>query len=344
MLEAAQHHEEAPLRRLAVVLIAGTALVTGCSTGNNTGDDLQVADTVTAATPADSPATTAAPAGAVLPLSQHATAIAVNAAQHTAAVAVDNPPALLLYDLTSTNTPPRTVALPGRVDNLSTSGDTVLAPVRTANALLRVTLPAATVDKITITGGPVAANTKGNHTLVALHDTKSVAVLTGDRTDRTITGLASADQALPVGDKAVVIDRLRTAIFDLNPAAGTVGAGLRAGDGATNAVTDNYGRVLVTDSRGGELLVYKPDTLVELQRYPVPGAPYGIAYDPTHNLAWVTLTATNQVVGYDIAGGEPVERHRLPTVRQPNSVAVDPTTGRVLVASADGGGVQVINP
>ena len=132
--------------------------------------------------------------------------------------------------------------------------------------------------------------------------------------------------------------------FDLDPAAGTIGAGLRAGDGATNAVTDKYGRVLVTDSRGGELLVYKPDTLVELQRYPVPGAPYGITYDPAHDLAWVTLTATNQVVGYDIAGGEPVERHRLNTVRQPDSVAVDPNTGRVLVASADGGGVQVITP
>ena len=332
------------MRRLAVVLIAGSALVTGCSSGTNTGDDLQVADTVTAATPANSPAPAATPPGTVLPLSQHATAIAVDAAQHTAAVAVDNPPALLLYDLTSIDAAPKSVALPGRVDNLSTTGDLVLAPVRTANQLLRITLPAGTVDKITLTGGPVAANTQGDQTLVALHDTKSVAVMTGDKTDRTITGLASADQALPVGDKAVVLDRLRTAVFDLDPTAGTVGAGLRAGDGATNAVTDNYGRVLVTDSRGGELLVFKPDTLIELQRYPVPGTPYGIAYDPTRHLAWVTLTATNQVVAYDVAGGEPVEKHRIATVRQPNSVAVDPNTGRVLVASADGGGVQVINP
>ncbi|EWM09917.1 lipoprotein [Kutzneria sp. 744] len=210
---------------------------------------------------------------------------------------------------------------------------------------MRITLPTGAVDKITLPGGPVAANTKGNQTLVALHDTKSVAVMTGDKTDRTITGLASADQALPVDDgKAVVLDRLRTAVFDLDPAAGTVGAGLRAGDGATNAVTDKYGRVLVTDSRGGELLVYKPDTLVELQRYPVAGGPYGIAYDPHRDLAWITLTAVNQVVAYDVAGGEPVERHRVPSVRQPNSVAVDPSTGRVLVASADGGGVQVITP
>jgi DNA-binding beta-propeller fold protein YncE len=332
------------LRRLAVVLIAGSALVTGCSSGTNTGDDLQVADTVTAATPADSPALAKTPAGTVLPLGQPATAITVDTAQHTAAVAVDNPPSLRLYDLTSIDAPPKTIDLPGRVDNLSTVGDVVLAPVRTANQLLRITLPAGAVDKITLPGGPVAASTNGTQTLVALHDTKSVAVLTGDKTDRTITGLASADQALQIGDKAVVLDKLRTAVFDLDPATGKLGAGLRAGDGATNAVTDNYGRVLVTDRRGGELLVYKPDTLVELQQYPVPGAPYAIAYDPQRHLAWVTLTATNQVVGYDVAGGEPVEKHRIDTVRQPNSVAVDPTTGRVLVASADGGGIQVINP
>ncbi|HTI25559.1 MAG TPA: hypothetical protein VL652_31510 [Kutzneria sp.] len=332
------------MRRLAVVLIAGSALVTGCSSGTNTGDDLQVADTVTAATPADSPAQGKTPAGTVLALGQNATAITVDTAQHTAAVAVDNPPALRLYDLTSIDAPPKTIDLPGRVDNLSTTGDVILAPVRTANQLLRITLPTGTVDKITLPGGPVAANTQGTRTLVALHDTKAVAVLNGDKTERTITGLASADQALQVGDKAVVLDKLRTAVFDLDPAAGKIGAGLRAGDGATNAVTDNYGRVLVTDRRGGELLVYKPDTLVELQQYPVPGAPYAIAYDPQRHLAWVTLTATNQVVGYDVAGGEPVEKHRIDTVRQPNSVAVDPTTGRVLVASADGAGVQVITP
>jgi hypothetical protein len=343
MLEGHVTRKEAPLRRL-VVLLTGSALVTACSSGQNTQDDLQVASNVTVATPANSPAPTTTPAGTVLPLSANATAITVDAATTTVAVAVDNPPRLLLYDLNSINNPPRSVTLPGRVDNLSTDGDTVLAPARTANTLLRVTLPAVAVDKITITGGPVDADQHGTQTLVALHDTKSVAVLNGAKVQRTITGLASADQALSVGGKAVVLDRLRTAVFDLDPRAGTVGAGLRAGDGATNAATDRYGRVLVTDSRGGELLVFKPDTLIELQRYPVPGVPYGIAYDPKTDIAWVTLTATNQVVGYDVAGGEPVEKHRIAAVRQPNSVAVDPNSGRVLVASADGGGVQVIQP
>jgi DNA-binding beta-propeller fold protein YncE len=72
--------------------------------------------------------------------------------------------------------------------------------------------------------------------------------------------------------------------------------------------------------------------------------PYGIASDPKRDLAWVTLTASNEVVGFDMTGGAPVQRYRLPTVRQPNSVAVDPDSGRVFVASANGEGVSVIQP
>ena len=58
----------------------------------------------------------------------------------------------------------------------------------------------------------------------------------------------------------------------------------------------------------------------------------------------MTLTSTNEVVGYDVAGGEPTEKYRFATVRQPNAVAVDPADGRVIVASGDGAGVQVVEP
>lgn len=71
------------------------------------------------------------------------------------------------------------------------------------------------------------------------------------------------------------------------------------------------------------------------------GAP---AYDGRRDLAWVTLTARDEVVGLGVAGGEPVIVHRFPTVHQPNAVAVDPVSGRVLVVSASGAGLQVIDP
>jgi ABC-type ATPase involved in cell division len=80
------------------------------------------------------------------------------------------------------------------------------------------------------------------------------------------------------------------------------------------------------------------------QRYPTPGGAYGIAYDGERDLAWVTLTERNEVVGLDIAGGEPEEVARFATVRQPDSVTVDERTGSVVVASGDGDGLQVIEP
>ena len=114
--------------------------------------------------------------------------------------------------------------------------------------------------------------------------------------------------------------------------------------GATNGVVDRFDRVLVADTRGGALLAFSVDPLLMRQRFPVPGSPYGIAYDRERDLVWVTLTETNEVVGFAVAGEEPLERHRFPTVVQPDSVAVDPVSGRVVVASGTGGGVQVVQP
>ncbi|HEX7826728.1 MAG TPA: hypothetical protein VF477_17630, partial [Mycobacterium sp.] len=96
----------------------------------------------------------------------------------------------------------------------------------------------------------------------------------------------------------------------------------------------------VADTRGDELLVFGADPLMLRQRYPVPGAPYGLT--GSNGLAWVSETATNSVVGYDLATGIPVEKVRYRTVQQPNSLAFDDDTGTLYVVSGTGGGVQVI--
>lgn len=173
----------------------------------------------------------------------------------------------------------------------------------------------------------------------------AVEVRRGGKAVKTIRGeLASADQVVVSGGNAAVLDRKRSALFDLDVDAGKVGLGLRAGQGATNAVADRFGRVLVVDTRTEALLAFSLDPVLLRQRYSVKGAPYGIAYDPERDLAWITLTARNEVVGYDVAGGEPELRHRFPTLRQPDSVTVDEHTGSVVVASAAGEGIQVIEP
>jgi sugar lactone lactonase YvrE len=86
--------------------------------------------------------------------------------------------------------------------------------------------------------------------------------------------------------------------------------------------------------------VYGTDPLMLRQRYPVGGAPYGLA--GSSRLAWVSETATNSVVGYDLSTGIPVERVRYPTVQQPNSLAFDDESDTLYVVSGSGAGVQVI--
>src|SRR4029077_13459118 len=91
---------------------------------------------------------------------------------------------------------------------------------------------------------------------------------------------------------------------------------------------------------GGELLVYSVDPLILRQAYPVRQSPYGLA--GSRALAWVSQTASNMVIGYDLSTGIPVERVRYPTVQQPNSLAFDEASDTLYVVSGSGAGVQVI--
>ncbi|HEX6345563.1 hypothetical protein [Umezawaea sp.] len=323
------------MRRLAAALLAGAVMVGGCATSEEPNDPLQVAATLVAATPPPSPDQSATPAGTVLPLTGRATAVAFAAG--TLAVAVQDPPSVLLYALPDPT--PKTVALPGPAARLVVAGDRVEAPVPTSGVIVSISPADATTTSTAVDGGPVDVATLGDKTLVARRDARSVSV-----GDHRVGPITSPDQVLVTDGHIVVLDRLRSAVFDVDPTTDTLGAGLRAGDGATSAVTDRFGRVLVTDTRGGELLAFSADPLIMRQRYPVPGGPYGLAYDPRTDLAWVTLTEKNEVVAYHVAGGEPVEKFRFPTVRQPDSVAVDPAGGRVFIASANGQGIQVISP
>lgn len=330
---------------LVTTALLGAMALAGCS-GSQQQDDLQAAPTLVAAIPAVSPPPAAAPSGTVLMLPGAASAMVADPTSHTLAVAVDKPAELLLFSLDDMAKAPRTVPLPGAVSHLSLAkpGGPVLAPVASANTVVEVTIPTATTTVVPVAGGPTSAAAYDGKLLVTVPTRKSIDELTGAKVTRTITGSVNPDQVIVAGGKVVMLDRIRSAVFDIDVSGGSVGAGLRAGDGATNAATDGYGRVLVTDTRTGELLAFSAGPVLMRQRSPVPGVPYGIAVDTHRNIAWVTATQLNEVIGYQLAGGQPVQKYQLPTVRQPDSVAVDPASGRVFVASADGGGVQVMQP
>ncbi len=151
---------------------------------------------------------------------------------------------------------------------------------------------------------------------------------------------ARVDALVAQGDRVVVLDRGQTSVTTVDASGTRAEHALRAGDGATTIAADSAGRVLVADTRGDELLVFGSDPLMLRQRYPVPGAPYGLT--GSSRLAWVSETATNSVVGYDLATGIPVEKVRYRSVQQPNSLAFDDAADTLYVVSGSGAGVQVI--
>lgn len=327
----------APRAALPAALLAA-GLVAGC--GSN-GPPAQPAVALPVA-PAPAPAAEPIAAGTVTPLGGPATQVVVDSRTETVAMALVDPPRLLLSTLDGT-APPRQVALPGPAADLvlAADGGPLLVPITAPGSLVRVPLDGAAPSTTDLDGPAYGALAMGGTTVVARGD--RLTVLDG-QTSRTIPGFVDATRLVPAGTKVGVVDRGRSAVSLVDISADDAGPALRAGNGAAAAVSDRFGRMLVTDVRDGELLVFAGDPLLLRQRFPLPGAPYGVAYDARRDLAWVTLTARNEVVGLDVARGEPMVVHRFPTVHQPDAVAVDPASGRVVVVSASGAGLQVIDP
>jgi len=333
------------LRNLASRLAHGTLLtvmvVASAACSQNPSD--APPPTITPAAAADSPAVTQAPPGVVRPLGPGLTSVFDEGTRTLAVLNSDSAGRAVLTALGTTGAP-RTVPLPAPATALAGDGQgTVYASTR--GGYLRIGLEdgavaqhrvddAADVDFTAITrrsdGGVVlgsadgAVYTLGSETTVAAR----------------LQIFARVDALVAQGNTVIVLDRGQTSVTSVDASGTEAEHALRAGEGATTLATDSAGRVLVADTRGGALLVYGTDPLMLRQRYPVGGAPYGLA--GSSGLAWVSETATNSVVGYDLATGIPVEKVRYRTVQQPNSLAFDDDADTLYVVSGSGAGVQVI--
>ena len=164
--------------------------------------------------------------------------------------------------------------------------------------------------------------------------------VSGHRTEARLKAFSRVDQLVSQGNDVIVLDRAQTSVTAVNDAVTTAAQALRAGDGAIVMAADSAGRVLVTDTRGDGLLVFGTSPLVLRQRAPVRGAPYGVV--GSRKLTWVSETANNSVVGYDLSTGIPVEKVRYRTVQQPDALAFDDHAGTLFVVSGSGAGVQIL--
>ncbi|MGZ8802228.1 MAG: YncE family protein [Mycobacterium sp.] len=332
----------AQLIRLGAAALA-VALFAGCS--SNPVDSPP--PTIEPAKAADSPPVTVTPPGVVRPLAGFAQAALFDAATGSLVVLGVGQGGRSVVTTFSAAGPATPAELDGAATAIAGNGDGRLF-LSTTGGYFRFDIASGDATRVAVEGQDgvdftaIARRSDGRLVLGSAEGT--VFTLDSDTTvGAQLKIFARVDSIVTQGNTAVVLDRGQTSVTSLNPEGAKAEQALRAGQGATTMAADTAGRVLVVDTRGGELLVYGVDPLILRQRFPVPDSPYGLAASGNDTgLAWVAQTATNTVVGYDLATGIPVEKVRYRTVQQPNSLAFDDASGTLYVVSGTGAGVQVI--
>ncbi|MGW4738459.1 YncE family protein [Nocardia xishanensis] len=326
----------------ALVALAVLALLAGCASDKGEPD----VPTREPATAAAAPTPRTPPVGQVIGLSAPIRNLLAESGTGLLAAldaSSDSSTVLFLIDPAApAGAGQRTVTLPAHGTSLAQgkSGEVLVAA---PGFVVHVDTASGAITETPVEGDVRSVRQREDGTLVVGTADGAVRVLGPDGDVRdSVSGLASADVVALTADRIAVLDRRQTSVTEIDPAKDRLGLALRAGDGATNMISDHFGRVIVTDTAGEELLVYTTGPLVLRQRFPVGSSPYALTYDRRSETVWVTCTQSNEVVGFDLSTGIPEEVGRFPTVRQPDSVTVDERTGDLFVGSATGDGVQRI--
>jgi DNA-binding beta-propeller fold protein YncE len=241
----------------------------------------------------------------------------------------------------------RRIRVPGPPRHLSLEGPggPVLVPAEPADALARIALPGGAVRSTRVGAQPHDAAAAGRRVFVGDERGDTVTVLEDGasvgrfRVARQPGGLAAVDE-----DRHVAVVSVRDRVLELFDARTFERLGrVNAGVGPTHVVSDGRSTLFVTDTAGDALLVFRTRPELKLvRRLAMPTSPYGIAIDRRRERLWVTLTGTNRIVKLWTRGPRTVAR--LAAVRQPDTVAVDESTGRAFVTGRVEGVVQLVDP
>jgi DNA-binding beta-propeller fold protein YncE len=330
------------VRRLACALLIGPAVVlAGAAAGCGSAT---VHELPPAAEPATSPPAGSTPAGRIVAVGAAPEGVAADPAAGRFAVALRDPDQLALVGVDGSVL--RRVALPGAARHLTFDAATgrFLVPAESANRMLEITAAGRVATDVAVGPHPHDSAAVDGRVFVGNEGADTVSVLAGDRAVGRFAvatqpgGLAAADDGRLLA--VVSVRERRLELYD--PRTDRRVATAPAGVGPTHVVGFEN-RLYVADTRGNALLVYhlRP-TLTLYRRVQLAGAPYGMAIDPVRRRLWVTLTATNELVGLSADSGART-LIRLPTVRQPDSVAVDSTDGTVAVTGRTAGVLQLVD-
>ncbi|ULE34154.1 hypothetical protein [Mycobacterium sp. IDR2000157661] len=325
-----------------------SAALVGCGGGSEPPAPTSPPTPVPAAEPARADAPDTRPAGRVVPLPSVPEGIVVGESG-VAAVAVRNRAAIALVDST-TGAVRQTIPTDGAARHLSLAGPDgpVLAPLETTDRLVLLDLPDGRQTSVPGVGRqPHDAVRTADGTIVVTNERGGGVVFVRDG---AIVGSLPAGPPQPggvaaVGDYAAVADVQGNGVWVYDGRGRRQVAQAPVGTKLTHAVALSGDLAAFADTDGDAVLIERIDPQVtEISRIDSPGKPYGLAFDPQRRLLFVTLTASNQLQVVDLADpAQPRALGLLPTVQQPNSVAVVPGSGNVLVTGSTArGSLQII--
>ena len=310
------------------------------------GSSDSVAELPRAAEPAASPPLEAEPAGEVVPVGSEPEGIAADPVTGLVAVALREPDQVALVDGADGRVA-RRVDVPGAARHLGLArpGGPVLVPAERADELVRIALPGGAADAVAVGVFPHDAAAAGRRMFVGDERGNTLSVVDGGDARRIRVATQPGGVAVSDDGRTVAVVSVRERVLEVFDSRTLERLGrVPAGAGPTHVVSGSQGRFYVVDTTGDALLVFEARPELRLsRRVALLGAPYGLAVDRERGRLWTTLTATNELV--ELSGGaRPRPLRTLPAVRQPNTVAVDPRTGRVYVTGRADGVRQLVDP
>jgi DNA-binding beta-propeller fold protein YncE len=345
-----------PLRPLfvAIVLVAMLFMLVGCGSEQGSSEDdapeQEAPEERAAPEPAEAQPLEEEPAGEVVEVGNEPEGVVADPETGLVAVGLRDPGQLALVDGGNREVI-RNVKLPEspRHLQLAAPGGPILVPAEGSDTLVQVSLPEGEITSETMVGAnphDAAVAPDGRIFVGNEFSDDTASVIEGGREIERIEvpvapgGVAATDDGL-VG--VIGVRGLELEVFDASTLESLGRA--EAGEGPTHLVVGPDNRFYVADTRGGTILVYEasPEPK-QTGQISLPGSPYGIAMDPERSQLWVTLTEENQVVQLALGEGTLRELARYPTVREPNTVAVDTVSGRVFVTGRADGELQILDP
>ncbi len=301
--------------------------------------------------PAVAPTPAAAIEGTVVPLPGAPEGLAFDPVTNLLAVAVRDPGGIVLVDGT-TGAEKTRIALPGAARHLTLAapGGPVLVPTENNDRLYRIALPAGTVVADEAVGRQphdVALSADGT-AFVGDELADSVSLLAGGTRTVVPAPVQPGGVAALIDGSIVAVVGVRGRRIEAFSSDGRSLGAAACGVGPTHIEAGLGNLFYVADTQGDALLTYEADTegIRQIARTPTGagGAPYGLVVDAERKKVYVTLTGTNQLRSFAIDAKRLVAGKTWATVRQPNDIAVDPATGRLIVAGTADGQLQLLDP